>query len=327
MDPSLPDRRPLDRREALLTRAFDGEATDEELDELAVLASSAEGSPAGDLLALTELRGAVCKAVLAPPIDIADLVMAAIDHDVAWAPLGASVRAAVLAAPSIDIADLVMGSIDPAAELSAYFDGELSAERTSLVAARLLREAAARTQLAAFASVGERLRAATHRSSTGPAVDIWPGVADAIGVERDAVHGWAAIATPLREAFAAIPPIDVAGAVMAAVDPVAVRMPRWASLGGPLLGFAMAAALLFSVLPMSSTLLTGEPNGQSGAIATSAPDLRLATINDALVEEIMAPADVVVQVMQFEAGGPTFIFVDDPPSGAAAGRMGSGVPL
>jgi hypothetical protein len=166
--------------------------------------------------------------------------------------------------------------------------------------------------LAAYASLGESLRDATQRGE-----DLWPGVADGVGLERDALHGWAAIAAPLKEAFAAIPSIDVAGSVMSQIEPVAVRMPRWASLGGPLLGFALAAAMLFAVLPTAPTAPTRRPEDGVAAVAA---DLRLATINDAQVEEIYAPGDVVVQVMQFEDGGPTFILVDDPPSG-------SGVPL
>ncbi|MES2640115.1 MAG: hypothetical protein V4850_11550 [Myxococcota bacterium] len=376
MDPRTPDR-----LEALLTRAFDGEATDEERDELASLAAeprlralaelrdavraalvvpgpvdlaesvmsaldadaawgpfgadladavraAESGAPAIDLVdsvmaaveadaAWASVGASLTEALRAPAIDIADLVMAGIDQDAAWAPLGASVREAV-AAPPIDIADLVMGAVGPDAELSAYFDGELASDRTSAVAARLLRDAGARDQLATFARLGEGLRSATHRGS-----DVWAGVADAIGVERDVVHGWDRIAAPLREAFAAIPPIDVAGAVMAAVEPAVVRMPRWASLGGPLLGFAIAAALLFAVLPESPPVMP-DAEGQLAEVVRAAPDLRLATINDAQVEELTAARDVVVQVMQFEEGGPTFILVDDPPS--LTGK-GSGVPL
>lgn len=383
MDPRQPDR-----LEALLTRAFDDEATDAEREELAVLAgveqhlsamgelrgalraalavpepvdfaggvmaaldadaawapvgadlvsavrAAEAGAPpvdlAGDVMAAIEadaawaatdrsfgIGAALAEALRAPAVDLADLVMAGIEQEAAWAPLGATLRDAVRAAPAIDIADLVMGEIDlasdPGAELSAYFDGELSPERTAAVAARLLKDNGAREQLTSFARLGEGLRGATHRGS-----DVWPGVADAIGVERDAVHGWEAIATPLREAFAALPEIDVAGAVMARIEPAVVRMPRWASLGGPLLGFAVAAALLFAVLPMAPL------SSQPGELPVAVADLRLATINDALVEEITAPQDVVVQVMQFEEGGPTFILVDDPPS---LSGMGSGVPL
>ncbi len=349
MDPYLPTALPT-RLDELLTRAFDGEASPAERDELAALAGAEPR-----LVAMAELRDALRAALAVPgPVDVAGAVMAALDADAAWAPLGVSlseavsegvrgeasapsfdfadavmaelareaawtplgtsvreaVEAAQIQAPAIDIADLVMGRIDADAELSAYFDGELDAARTGAVAARLMKDPAGRDQLTAFATLGEDLRSATHRG-----VDVWPGVAERIGVEPDAVHGWEAVAGPLREAFAAIPAIDIAGAVMAAVEPVVVRMPRWASLGGPLVGFAMAAALLFAVLPMSATIQS-QPASLGGVVQ----DLRLAAVNDALVEEITAPGDVVVQVMQFEAGGPTFILVDDQPSG-------SGVPL
>lgn len=346
------DPRPPDRLEALLTRAFDDEATDEERSELDLLAPRALESDAR-LLALAELRNAIRTSLAAPPVDVAEGVMEALDADAAWAPFGAdlahalgvppegvpalgdlsdavmaeieadaawaaagsTLRSDLVAAvrsPPIDIADLVMSSIDPDAELSACFDGELPPERTAVVAARLLRDPSARHQMAAFANVGEGLRSATHRGFAQPGSGVWAGVADAIGVERDVVHGWDAIATPLREAFAEIPPIDVSGAVMAAIEPPVVRMPRWASLGGPLLAFAMAAALLFAVLPMSRNASFPSDGAPQTASVSAAPDLRLAAINDAHVEELSAANDVVVQVMQFEANGPTFILVDDP---------------
>jgi negative regulator of sigma E activity len=384
MEPSLPDR-----LEALLMRAFDGEATPGERGELAAVADAdprlaawaelrgalraalAVPGPvdiAGDVMAALDadrawaplgaslasvlggadappidladaiaaqiaamgvytsdadapldpetewapLGAALRDAVRAPAVDLADLVMASIANEAVWAPVGEAVRDIVRAAPPIDVVAPVMVELDPDAELSAYFDGELSSERTAVVAARLLRDVGARDRLAAYASLGESLRDATQRGE-----DLWPGVADGVGLERDALHGWAAIAAPLKEAFAAIPPIDVAGSVMSQIEPVAVRMPRWASLGGPLLGFALAAAMLFAVLPTAPTAPTRRPEDGVAAVAA---DLRLATINDAQVEEIYAPGDVVVQVMQFEDGGPTFILVDDPPSG-------SGVPL
>ena len=366
MDPRQPDR-----FEELLTRAFDGElspADREELSSLANLeprlaaldalrealrAALAEPGPvdvAGEVMAILAedqewslgdaLRGAVTDA--GPlPFDIAAAVMGGIAEDAAWAPHGAALREAVVVPVNIadavlahvtsaeaydaawapfaaalrdavsapvDLADDVLAALDPDFELSAYVDGALSPERTAAVAARLLRDAAARDQVAAFASLGEGLRDATARGA-----DLWPGVADGIGAERDAIHGWAAIAAPIREAFAALPEIDVAGAVMAAVEPARHRMPAWASLGGPILAFAAAAAVLFAVLPMS-------PNRPAGsALSGEVGGFRLAAVNDAQIEDVSAAQDVVVQVMQFEEGGPTFILVDEP--------SGSGVPL
>jgi len=281
--------------------------------QIAALGPPAEDSPGLDAdPSWAPVAASLRDALRAPPIDIADLVMASLANDVAWAPTGAAVRDLVRAAPAIDVVEPVMAAIDPDMELSAYFDGELPQERTAKVAARLLGDASARERLAAYATLGGGLRDATQRGE-----DLWAGVADGIQVERDALYGWDAVGDSLREAFAALPPIDIAGAVMAQLEPAAVRMPRWASLGGPLLGFAVAAAMLFAVLPTAPTAPNRRPEEGLAAVAV---DLRLATVNDAQVEEISAPGDVVVQVMQFEDGGPTFILVDDPLSG-------SGVPL
>ncbi len=261
--------------------------------------------------------GAALREAVAAPVDLADAVMAGLDES-AWLPVGAALREAV--AVPVDVADAVLAALDPELELSAFADGELAPERMAAVEARLAEDADARARVEAFAATGDALRGATTRTA-----DLWAGIADGIGAERDAVHGWDEIAAPLRAAFADLPPVDVADAVLAAVAPaertaapaertVARRtasedtpgMPRWASLGGPLLAFAIAAAMLFAILPP-----TPRPGGDAS--------VRLAEVNDAQIEEVSAPADVVVQVMQFEEGGPTFILVDDP--------SGSGVPL
>jgi anti-sigma factor RsiW len=325
------DPRPPNRIEALLTRAFDGEATDAERAELSSLV---DVEPR--LAAMSELRAALVEALAVPgPVDLAAEVMAVLDAEAGWGPLGAELRGSIgvpvdladqvmaslfaeaewaptgnamraaLAAPSIDIADGVMAALntaseapDPEMELSAYYDGMLSPERTAAVAARLLSDPLARYELAAFADVGESLRDATVRGT-----DLWPAVADGVGVERDALHGWDAVARPLRDAFDALPDIDIATAVMAAIEPARHRMPLWASLGAPVAGlFAAAAAVMFVVLYLPST----------GGVPVAASILELGKINDAQVEEISARDNSVVQVMQFEDGGPTFILVDDP---------------
>jgi anti-sigma factor RsiW len=296
------DPHPPDRLEELLMRALDGEAT---AAERAELLSHADAEPR--LAALEELRAALREALTVPgPVDLAADVLAALEADAAWSPFGAALREAVRPPPLLDLADGVMAELD-AQELSAYFDGELPPERNAAVAGRLLRDPTARATLAGYASVGEGLR-----DTTAGEVDVWPAVAEGIGVEADAVPGWDGVANDLRAAFAALPAVDVAGAVMAAIEPPRVRMPLWASLGGPLLGFAMAAALLFAVMiPDSAKLGPANPAGLTASVA----DLRLGAVNDAQVEDISAPQDVVVQVMQFEDGGPTFILVDDAPSG------------
>lgn len=246
--------------------------------------------------------GDTIREAVAGPVDVADAVFAALAEDAAFAPVAAALRDAVRA--PVDVADDVMAAVDPDGELSAWLDGELPAERAAVVEARLRDDAAARATVAAFEAVGADLRAATARNG-----DLWPAVADGIGADPAAVHGWEAIGRPLREALAALPEIDVAGAVMAAVEPARHRMPKWASLAGPIVAFAAAAAVLFAVV-----LPTTAPGP-----STLTSSIRLATVNDAQVEEVTAGEDVVVQVMQFEEGGPTFILVDEP--------SGSGVPL
>jgi negative regulator of sigma E activity len=306
------DPRPPPRLEELLLRAFDGEATAEERAELLTFA---DAEPR--LAALVELRAALREALAVPgPVDLAADVMALLDADAAWSPLGDALRDAVrpddlpalpalVADRGLDIAGAVMAELEQQ-ELSTFFDGELASDRSAVVATRLLRDPAARETLAAYAGLGEALREQANRP-----VDVWPAVAEGIGVAPDAVHGWDGLAEQVRNAFAALPEIDIAGAVMAALEPAKVRMPRWASLGGPLIGFAVAAALLFAVLPQMPAVGPSLTAGIAGSIS----DLRLAAVNDAQVEDISAPADVVVQVMQFEDGGPTFILVDEEPSG------------
>lgn len=293
------------RLEALLMRAFDGEATPEERAELSAWA---DAEPR--LAELAELRAALREALAVPgPVDVAADVLAALDED-AWAPLGDALRDAV-APPTLDLADAVMGALapDPDLDLSAWADGELPVARKAAVVQRLREDADARATLAFYAESGRMLR----DSVASDAVDVWPGVARGVGIEPDHVAGWEPIAEQVRAAFRAIPEIDVAGAVQAAIEPKLARIPLWASLGVPLGGFLAAAALLFAVLPGAGPGTTG-----LGSLATS---FALAAVNDAQVEEIETAPDVTAQVMQFEDGGPTFILVDEAadPGGPATG--------
>lgn len=305
----------LSRLETLLMRAFDGEADGGEREELLAWA---EAEPR--LAELVELRSALREALAAPgPCEVAGDVMALLEEESAWAPLGAALRDA-LSPPPMDFAGDILAALapakaaaaeptaaaevaavaaDPDLELSAFFDGVLDGDRKTAVVARLKSDIGARATLQAWADNGRLLREGVAKD-----VDVWPEVARAIGTEPDHVSGWEPVAAQIREAFASIPHIDVSGAVQAAIEPRLARMPRWASLWVPLAGFAVAAALLFAVLPTprSGSALVSD----MGAFALSAR-------NDADVEQIEAAEDVVVQVMQFEDGGPTFILVDETP--------------
>ncbi len=105
--------------------------------------------------------------------------------------------------------------------------------------------------------------------------------------------------------------VDVADAVMAQIGEQAATMPRWASLGVlgggvGLAGLAMAAALLLAVFgPWSSDA----PQVVTAEIG--APMLTLAQFNQAEVEDLVVADGATAQVMQFEEGGPTIIFVEE----------------
>lgn len=281
----------IPRHEHLLMRAFDGEASDAERVELA---GWADAEPR--LAELAELRGALREALAVPgPVDLAGDVLELLMEDAAWAPMGDALRDAV-AAPTIDLADAVLDHLDADLELSAWTDGELAPERKAAVVERLRKDPAARETLAFYAESGRHLREALSTK-----VDVWPGVADAIGADPSGVAGWEPVADQLRDAFRAIPEIDIAGAVQAAIEPRLAKWPRWASLAVPLAGFAAAAAMLLAVLPSSL------PTQGLGSLATFA----LAAVNDAQIEEIETAPDVTAQVMQFEEGGPTIILVEE----------------
>ena len=307
------DTRPLEPHEELLTRAADGALAPAEREAFLSHPGASEA-----LDALGALR-ADLRAAVVEPVDVADAVMRQLADDAAWS-MGPALRDAV-AAPPIDLADAVLAALAPASgdatdadiALSAYFDGALSPEATAAAAARADADPASRETLAAYAAIGEALRASTARNR-----DLWPPIAAGIGVAPDAVHGWEDVARPLRSAFAALPPVDVADAVLDAVAPPAARrMPPWVSLGGPVVAFALAASLLFSILPPVAVPSPAAPEGEASPAVE--PPVQFAQVNDARIEELSAGKDVVVQVMQFEANGPTFILVDEP--------SGSGVPL
>jgi hypothetical protein len=309
------DPRPTDRLEELLTRAADG---DLDPSGLAELAAALDEDPLG---ALHPLRAPAD----APTVDLADAVMAALADADAWAH-GADLRDAVslpvevaddVAATLADEAawshgpalrDAVSGGVDVAGDVMAALEADaawaLGPALREAVSGEVDISAEVLASLEADAAwqLGGAVRDAVARHE----VDVWPGVADAIGVAS--VPGWDATAADLRAAFASIPRVDVTGDVMDVVAPPR-RMPRWASLGGPVFAFAAAAALLLSLLPAPPRTPAVDVVADA-PVVTEPADLRLASVNEAQVEEIAASG--VVQVMQFEEGGVTFILVEDP---------------
>jgi len=327
----------MGRLELLLLRVQDGVATSAEQREFEALGGSDAAQEWASIRA--QLRAAVdapvdvgpevlaaleepawasaLREAVAGPVDVTDAVMSELDEP-AW---GADLKA--LLAEPVDVVDAVLSEIDtlPARELMAYGDGETAPALRAATAGRLLRDAEARAALTAQAELGAELRSAVAR---GGELDVWNEVAAAIGADPHHVEGWEATASELRRAVAV--PVDVAPAVMAAVDPARRSLPRWASLGAPLGLMAAAAAALLAVV------FTGPVDGArvGGALVTTpavppvvVAELALAAVNDVQVEDIQTTGDMVAQVVQFDDGGPTFIILDDPDGAHDVGSPGA----
>ena len=239
-------------------------------------------------------------AALAADIDVAPGVFEALDS----APVG--LRDVLPAAPP-DLSDFIFAGLADADSmlLSAFGDGEISGAARSAVSRRALRDSAAQAELQASSRIGERVRAAA--TDVAP-IDLWGAIADSIGADSGDAAASADVGVALRDALGGLDAIDVAPEVMAAVAPRVREMPRWASLGAPILAFAMAALVLLAVVPSMATL-PGKRLGDS--LAQVAPAFVLGAVNDAQVEDIETSKDVVAQVVQFDDGGPTFILVDE----------------
>lgn len=268
--------------------------------ELAELAAWAEVPPEA-LVALTDAGFAPTRdglrAAVSSPVDLADDVMAALADDEAFAPLGASLRDAF--AGEIDLADDIFAALPerPSAdevEISAFSDGEVDPTRRTEISRRLMRDPDARAAIAAHAELGAALREAL----AAPPIDVWAGVARDIGAEVD---DWDEVAGALREAVQA-PTVDVSAEVMAAIAPPARSMPRWFAIGGPVLVFAAAAALLFALVPTP---------GPSGTGVLTGPVFELASVNDAQVEDMEYAAGVVGTVIAPEGAGDVMVIVVD----------------
>lgn len=239
-------------------------------------------------------------AALAADIDVAPGVFEALDS----API--ALRDVLPEAPP-DLSDFIFAGLADADSmlLSAFGDGEISGATRSAVSRRALRDSAAQAELQASSRIGERVRAAA--TDVAP-IDLWGAIADTIGADAGHAAATADVGVALRDALGGLDAIDVAPEVMAAVAPRAREMPRWASLGAPILAFAMAALVLLAVVPSMATL-PGKRLGDS--LAQVAPAFVLGAVNDAQVEDIETSKDVVAQVVQFDDGGPTFILVDE----------------
>lgn len=306
-----------------------------------------------DDLTDVEFDSAMFRQALAPPpVDIADAVMQALADgadEASAAPLRSMLRAAVAPPEPLDFSDDIMALLaedslhtpnvvgdvlrDHLADAALAGDGVaddvmalLGAEDPSLRDA--LRAAVESPPLdlsdAIFSaiqaegepdSLGDSIRAAVQAP-----VDVWPVVADAIGAEP--VTGWSATAQALREAVQV--KVDVSDAVMAAIQPQRVSAPTitpsraatpvarhsshrrmfWAPVAATGAVFGMAAALILVLRIFTSG--TTEVN-----LAFA-----MAALNDLQVEDLSTAEGNMVQVMQFEENGPTFIIIDDAAGGS-----------
>jgi hypothetical protein len=298
-DPSM-DPNPPSRVDLLLMRAFDGEA---DAAERAELSAWAEAEPR--LAAMEELRAALREALAAPgPCDVAADVMAVIAEEEAWAPLGEVFAEALRAeVQPVAVADDVMAALG--ATLAMVPEDE-----------------------AAWAPIGAQIAAAVRAEAR--TVDVWPAVAEVVAAEP---AGWTIVSEALRsELGAGAPTVDVADAVMAGIagrrgtslpatrsDDAVVdepprrassRFPMWASIGFPVAAVAaLAAAAMIAVLVPGTAPVAPKPAPTSTAALAVSP---IAVSNDARVEELSTgEAAVAAQVMQFEDGGPTIIFVEE----------------
>lgn len=238
-------------------------------------------------------------------VDLVDSVIDALDTPAV--PL----RSVLPKAPA-DLADSIWAGIEDADAmlLSAFGDGELQGTQRGLVSRTALREAGAQSQLQAHARLGAQVREA---SVHGAPIDLWGAIGAGIGAEGAEPEN--DVGDELRHAVHALPQIDVAPQVMAAVSPRERSMPRWVALGGPILAMAMAALVLLAVVPK----LTLPPSGASRASIAQFAPFQMSAVNDAQVEALETAHDVVAQVVQFDDGGPTFILVDE--SGALGGTL------
>ncbi|MCB9676074.1 MAG: hypothetical protein H6737_13205 [Alphaproteobacteria bacterium] len=243
--------------------------------------------------ALTDLGMPLAAAIAseAGRIDIADSVLAAIGGE-ARLPIAEAVRAE---AGVVDVwPDLEAVVSD--AWVSAMLDHELSPAAHRAAVLRLREAPEAGALMTAFASLGSEIRTAV-RAEAGECPYIWEAVAEAIGVEAEAVEGWdgALFAAAVRAEAGSV---DVANDVLRAIG--AVRRPaipysaveveavpapansrRW-NVGT--LVMAAAAALLLTVAPFG--LQNSRSVGGTHTASVEAPSPQFASAGEITVENL-----------------------------------------
>lgn len=212
--------------------------------------------------------------------------------------LGPQLREAT--AVALDVADDVMLAV----ALNEALAGRIDVADEVMVGVQLADALATPVELADDIMLAIQLKDALAQAPGQAEIDVADDVMLAVELN-------AALRPPTTQVGVADRAVDVADAVMAQIGEQAVAMPRWASLGvlgggAGLAALAMAAALLLAVFgPWSGTA----PQGVTAEIG--APMLTLAQFNEAEVEDLVVADGSTAQVMQFEEGGPTIIFVEE----------------
>jgi anti-sigma factor RsiW len=256
-------------------------------------------------------------------LDLADTVLERVVGSLVAEPssaVAAAVAAEAGAAPSL--ADAVMDRLeDPVAiRIMAFLDGALAPEQRSAVTAHLAADPDALRAAGALAALGRDLRSAV-KAETGTAAGVWPAVARELGFDRELAWGDAmeGLGASLRQEAP-----DLAGAVMEALAPApapAVKsMPRARrSQSVPVFAvLAAAAAATLLVVNVVRSTLVGEDREAAQEIASSLsaePPIVLADSNETRIDALQVDSEAIVQVFQFEAGGPMIIYVDEGSSG------------
>jgi hypothetical protein len=332
------------RHEFLLMSVLDGEATAGERAELLVWA---DAEPR--LAAWEHLRGEMRAALLHEgPADVAADVLAALDED-AWSPFGAELRAAT-APPSdvsVDLASAIFAALPgDVVPLSGAPDGwaDTAASLRAALAPTHGAPALADEVLAAlnnldapagWSTTADALRVALTDAAAVASLDVWHEVVTGLEAHPNvaAPEHWSETAAALQGALAPTGGIDVAPSVM---DTVSARGTLRVVNGGGTpgaqepapqnnvvrrrltvlgVGLALAAAAFLAIrmgaltdAPAPEVALIVAPDAAPGAVAVARP---LAARNDATVEDLTTAGTVTAQVMQFEEGGPTIIFVNE----------------
>jgi anti-sigma factor RsiW len=353
----------MERLDVLLMRVVDGEASESERLELLELA---ESEPR--LAELRELRGRLKSAVLGQVedhLDVVGEVLSALTLVDGWDEAAAELRSELaggLAEDSLDVADRVMAQLADEApseadllemRLSAMVDGELSGAERMELAARL--GATQLNLMTLWADQGRQLREGLVEETRGDELDLWPAVAERIGLaDPEHVPGWEPVAEALRAALAehaslsAQQEVAMTAAIMNGLprpEPVLEFEPaldaamesdpedsfensglgRLFSSPGLQWAAALAAGVLLAVMAFSGPLIEGPAQDQPGhdrvALVTEPGDsgdqgLEFADVNEAEVEELESADDVMVQVFQIEEGAPMFLMIDEGDEGA-----------